>query len=976
MKSFQKFKIVFITLISLVIMNYAIAGEVTKTPPDGSPPFMVGAKANSSTIQKITFTEEEQFTRIRIEGSEPLTPPFNKFSYEPLRVVLDFPDSNVQQIKSGLKVENGTISEIISTQYDEKGRIEIGLLQMTRYHITIQDKSVFIDIEKPQKLTGAKESKKEDEGIASNLKKEGAPPVSPVIEAAASEKNHKAKEVIDFSVEDRRDYVAINILADGKLGNYNSFKLDRPPRLVLDIWDVGTQYPKKSVRMSNPFVKEVRIGQHQNKLRLVFDSSKPQLPAYQIERADDRLVVLLGKVPKSSEPQIVVEEKDSGKLFVPKLQPASLTTHPIKGVKEKEKTPSTPPVEASAKTAIKAKIALKEIDFKQMDGKSRIAIVLSGNPRFEIYRVSEKTLALEVKDAFSPKHLLRGMNTSEFDSAINYIDVKNLKNDLRILIKLREEMPYETSQEGHTLFFDIEKPKKIVAKVEIPSPPKETPLPKEEVKAEVRKIEEKPTPEMKKEEIPVAEIKKEEKPAPIAEVKKEEKIVEKPATPAMAKSPEGTGLEKIYTGRKISLDFKDADIKNILRLIAEVSNFNIITADDVSGKITMRLVDVPWDQALDVILQTRSLGMVQIGNVIRIAPVDALNRESQARLEAQRAKERLEDMVTELIPVNYATAKDIIPQIKGILSERGDVKVDDRTNILIIKDIPRNIPAIKNLVKSLDTKTPQVLIEARIVEASVGFQKELGVNWGFEAHTKQKNHGVTTKEFTVGGALNTPSTTPAGSTIGTTLGSAISQVVSLPAVPQAGVGGATGAPGAIEFLLTSVYGLRMLDIAISAHENKGDAKVVSSPKVATLHNKEASIEHGLRIPYRKLTTEGTITTDFIDANLKLTVTPLVTNDGNVKLTIKAKKDAPDWNRTVDGVPSIDKKEAITEVLVRDNGVVVIAGVYSIEKSEGTEGVPLFNKIPLLGWLFKREAKSDQRKDLLIFISPKIVRDQV
>jgi type IV pilus assembly protein PilQ len=382
-------------------------------------------------------------------------------------------------------------------------------------------------------------------------------------------------------------------------------------------------------------------------------------------------------------------------------------------------------------------------------------------------------------------------------------------------------------------------------------------------------------------------------------------------------------------------------------LIAEVSNFNIITADDVSGKITMRLVDVPWDQALDVILQSRSLGMVQVGNVIRIAPVDALNRENQAKLETKRARDRLEDMVTELIPINYATAKDIIPQIKGVLSERGDVKVDDRTNIMIIKDIPRNIPAVKSLVKSLDTKTPQVLIEARIVEANLTFQRELGVKWGFLA-----------VDGKVGGRQ------------GTVRGGTSGDVVNLPAQPK------IGTAGVIEFLFTSTYGLRELDIAISAHENQGDVKIISSPKIATLHNKEASVEQGLRIPYRKLTTEGTVTTDFIDANLKLTVTPHVTNDGYIKMSIKAKKDAPDRSVVVDEVPSIDKKEAITEVLVKDNGVVVIAGVYSIEKNEGTEGIPLFSKIPLLGWLFKREAKEDKRRDLLIFISPKILKDLI
>jgi type IV pilus assembly protein PilQ len=619
-----------------------------------------------------------------------------------------------------------------------------------------------------------------------------------------------------------------------------------------------------------------------------------------------------------------------------------------------------------------------EIDFKQMDNKSRIIVTLSEEPKFETYKIPKKMIAIDIKNAFVPKHLQRGLDTSEFESAVNYIDIQNVKigrgNDVRILIKLREEMPFETTQEGKIIFIDIEKPKKIEVKAEAVPPPK-----KEEVKIEEKKEEIK-----KEEEKPVIETKKEEKPPIKAEEKPPIKAEEKPAPPpVMAKKVEEErkiteeGVpEKVYTGRKISLDFKDADIKNILRLIAEVSNFNIITAEDVSGKITMRLVDVPWDQALDVILQARSLGMTQIGNVIRIAPMETLTRESQARLEAKRAKERLEDLVTELIPVSYATAKDITAQIKGVLSDRGDVKVDERTNILIIKDIPRNIPGVKNLVKSLDAKTPQVLIEARIVEANLTFQRELGVSWGFETYTEaKKSHGDLRSQYIVGGGMSTPSTTP-GATLGTTLGSSTSRVIDLPAVARAGAGAAPGTSGVIEFLMTSIYGLRELDIAISAHENKGEVKIISSPKIATLHNKEASIEQGLRIPYRKLTTEGTVTTDFIDANLKLTVTPLVTNDGNIKMSIKAKKDAPDQSIVVDGVPSIDKKEAITEVLIKDNGVVVIAGVYSIEKSEGVEGIPLLSKIPLLGWLFKREAKEDKRKDLLIFISPKIIKDQI
>ena len=568
---------------------------------------------------------------------------------------------------------------------------------------------------------------------------------------------------------------------------------------------------------------------------------------------------------------------------------------------------------------VKGKISLREIHFKQMDGKSRVAMTLSGDPQYEVYRISEKTIAIDIKNGFAPKHLQKGMNTSEFDSAINYIDIKNVKNDIRVLLRLREETPYETTKEGNNLFFDIEKPKRVVTRVE-PPPPVAVPR-------------------------------------------------EAPPTPKVEEAPVGP--------RKISLDFKDADIRNILRLIAEVEDKNIILADDVTGNITMRLVDVPSDQAFDIILQTRGLGKREITpNIIRVAPIDTFRKEEKAQLEEIKAKEKLEEMVTELITLNYATAKDVVPQVKGVLSERGDVKVDDRTNTLIIRDVPKKFPDVRSMLKELDTKTPQVLIEARIVEASLGFQRELGVSWGFEAHTKQTNHGVTTREYTVGGATatSTPGVTP-GSTIGTTLGAATSRVVDLPAIAQGGIAGGAGTAGVIEFLLTSIYGLRQLDIAISAHENKGDVKIISSPKIATVHNKKASIEQGLRIPYRKITPDGAISTEFVEANLKLTVTPLVTRDGNVKLTIEAKKDAADWTRTVDGVPSIDKKEAITEVLVKDNGVVVIAGVYSIEKTEGTEGIPLFSKIPLLGWLFKREAKSDSRKDLLIFISPKIIKDQ-
>jgi type IV pilus secretin PilQ/predicted competence protein len=603
------------------------------------------------------------------------------------------------------------------------------------------------------------------------------------------------------------------------------------------------------------------------------------------------------------------------------------------------------------------------IGFKQINGKSRIIVSLTEEPQFEVSMISKKMIALNIKNAFLPKQFQNGMDTSAFDSTVNYIDPKNIKagrmNDVKILITLREEVPFETMKEGKTLFIDIEKPKIPISKVEAVPELKKDEVPIEVKKEEIKKEQEKSLPEIKK--IESVLPKEEEKPIPQPEAAK--KVVEK-GVEEEEKVTEESFFEKTYIGRKVSLDFKDADIKNILRLIAEVSNFNIITGDDVTGKITMRLVDVPWDQALDVILQAKNLGMTKVGNVIRIAPVDSLKKQVQTELEAKRAKEKLEDLETELIPVSYATAKEILSQVKGILSDRGDIKVDDRTNILIIKDIARNIVAARNLVKSLDAKTPQVLIEARIIEATLTFQKNLGVQWGFMAHGVL--NGADNKELSVGGG--TASTSSLRAPIG-------SSSVNTRKLVDLAAG--TAGSSVIELLFTSGLGLRNLDISISAFESQGDVKVVSSPKIATLDNKEASVEQGLRIPITKLTTEGTATEEFIEANLKLTVTPHVTNDGHIKMSIKVKKDEPDYSHpSTFGTPSIDKKESVTEVLVKDNGVVVIAGIYTIKKDGSTMGVPLFSKIPILGWLFKRESKNDERKDLLIFISPKIIKDQV
>jgi type IV pilus assembly protein PilQ len=904
-----------------------IAGCATKKPMTQEPKPDISAPAvKVSTIQKISFTEEENYTRIQIEGSEPIAPPFYKLLTDPLRIAIDVPNIDLKEIKSPLRIENGTIGDVLTTQYDDKGRIEISLLQMTNYNISNEETNLIIDVEKVKKGEETKEVKKEEESLketkveapAGEPKREEPPLLPPPL--------NKAKNVINVLSEEKKDFIIFNVLADGKIENFNAFKLDSPPRLVLDIWGVNTR--KNSFKVKNPLIKGVRIGRYPDKLRLVFDSQKPQLPPYQVNRIDDKLMVSLGNIPQPSEPQIYLQEKS------PRESPAAL-----KGQAESRPKPGKPG-------------SLTSIDFKRMDDKSRIILSLSTEDlQVESSAPSKNMIAIDVKNASAPKRLLKGIDTNVFESVVDYIDLKNVKvgkeNDVRVLVKLGEEAPYETTKEGKEIFVDIkEKPKKTVAKAEVPSPEAKKEEAAEVKKEEVAKKEDqvkeqgKPVPEMKNQEMKAAE-----KPIP-------------PPTPIIKKAFVALP-QKVYSGRKLSLDFKDADIKNILRLIAEVSNLNIIVADEVTGKITMRLVDVPWDQALDTILQTKRLDKRQVGNVVRIAPADALRKEDQARLEEIKSKEKLEPTVSELIPVNYATAKEIMPQVKSILSERGDVKVDDRTNTLIIKDIARSIPPARELVKYLDRKTPLVVIEARIVEANLSFQRELGVQWG----------------MLMGGGK----AAVGGGTTGSVLGSTVNRVVDLAATPRQGLGGASGVAGAAG-ILSAIFSrgtIQEIDVTLSAHENEGNVKIISSPKIATLDNKEATIEQGLRLPVPKIDPQsGQISIDYVEANLKLTVTPHVTNDGQIKMAVRAKKDAPDFTRQVSGVPSIDKKEALTEVLVKDSGIMVIAGVYSIEKTDGAEGVPLFSKIPLLGWLFKRENKEDLRRDLLIFISPKLYKDEI
>src|SRR4030042_2260666 len=297
MKRSQILKMTLGFVFLLLITGCATENAMMQTPKPETP----ATVAKVSTIQKVSFTEEENYTRIKIEGSETIAPPFYKLLSDPLRITIDIPNIDLKQIKGPLKIENGTIGDVRTTQYDDKGRIEINLFQMTNYNISKEEKNLIIDVEKVKKVVEAKEIKKEEETLKET--KAEAPAAEPKKEELlpAPPPMNKAKDVVNFLFEEKNDFITFNIIADGRLENYNAFKLDSPARLVLDIWGVGSRYPQKSLKIKSHFVKEVRIGKHPDKLRLVFDSLKPQLPPYQINRIEDKLIVSVGNVPQPSE---------------------------------------------------------------------------------------------------------------------------------------------------------------------------------------------------------------------------------------------------------------------------------------------------------------------------------------------------------------------------------------------------------------------------------------------------------------------------------------------------------------------------------------------------------------------------------------------------------------------------------------------------------------------------------------------------
>jgi len=805
-----------------LVILFLVSPSFSQPPPE---------KNGTLSVQKIEVTKTDKGSRVLIEGSRPFEYSATKLE-NPLRVVVDLPEAQLGKLAGPIQVQDGIVNVIRNSQIDGPNkmgaRVEVGLEQNVDYNLLTEGNVLYLDLARPT-LVSTPTVQEKAAVVRAKPREKGAPAEKPT---------KRARFLKDLEISAKADWVRVEIRGDGLIPDYKSFQLATPSRLVVDLPGLSNAYPKKNIDVGSKLLKDIRIGQHPNRLRVVFTFPGPQSPPSQLTKEGQNLIVLLGRM----------QEEMPQKVIAPAAEVAKTTR------------------------------------------------VAEGEPKEEAQKPEAAAPAPAEKPAMEQKEQSQELKSTE---------------------------------------------------------------------------EAKPAVEAK----PAAEVKAAEEVKPPAEVK------------AVAKP-----LATRYKGQKVSLDFKDADIHNILRLIGEVSNLNIITSDEVKGKITIRLMTVPWDQALDVILSTKNLVKVEEGNIIRITTVDNVRKEMDDKQKEEATliksienRENAEELATETYRLNYAKATDLARVIMGamigvtaapgvgppkpLLSTRGSVRADDRTNTLIIRDTRVRIQEIRSILAKLDLPTPQVLIEARVVQAQTSFIRTLGIQWGGSYNSTGTNYawGLTGNNPSATAGWGFTPTAAGSATPSTNLVMPSNFVVNFPGstanTPAGGLGISFGK-------LTG--DLVNLDLRLQLGENDSQVIVIARPKLATLDYKEAIIKQGEKIPYETTSAAGT-QVQFIDAVLSLNVTPHVTPDASILMKVKVTRDARGSFRSpINQVPSIDNREATTEVLVRDGETLVIGGIYESTNSEVYQGIPWLMKIPILGWLFKNQELQSIRNELLIFVTPTII----
>ena len=895
-----------ILLLSIVACVSQKAGNVRSTE-------------ETKLITDIITSEEVQSTVVTVKGNDSLTYTATKQEF-PLGLLVHFPETGLDNIKTVYyPPQNDNLSSIRATQVEEGGitsRLFIALKRDFSYNIETDATEIRIYIAKSESpAVEAETSEIEDESVKIILEPEPEKdPVSP------------ATRLKSVTATPLKKNVVIDVKADGTIQNYKYFTIPgHPSRIVYDLYGLDSPYKKEQqIAVKSDWISGIRYYGHPEKIRMVLETTNEQLSDFSASPAEDGLLIYVGSVPEA-------RDMDEANPVVTQ----NLT--PLKP--EQEKNPNVADSQSTAIAKVDGLAWLNRIDFSSEEaGKSAVIIGTTRPVDYELTKISEKRLKLELFDTKLPEYRNRALITTRFQSAVDRITPTqpSQTKDTIILFDLRESVPYHVRQMDTIITVDFSAssiPPKPYEDGKIPAWKKVMTAPESGYSA----------PSGAKPENLIASSKRNrERTSDSGQVKPVQFTKTSQDTlSSFAQAPQ-------YNGEKIALDFYDTDIKNVFRIIREISGKNFAIDKNVTGKVTLTLdKPVPWDQVLDLVLKMNQLGMTMEGDIIRIATLNTLAQEEklrQAKFKADQAalnqKKALEPLVTAYIPINYSDAKsEILPHIQPILSAtRGKASVDVRNNQIIITDIASKIQQAREIVQIIDKVTPQVIIEARIVEANTAFTRDLGFDWG-TISAGPFNIGDATLTLT-GLASNLPAT-----------------------IPSAVVGGTfqklTGTP------------FEIIDAQLVASESEGKTNIISAPKVVTLDNKQAKIKQGLEVPYLERDSSGNATVRFKNVDLLLEVTPNITPDDRIVMKIFVTK-----NDVVDPTadqPALSTNEAETELLVDNGDTIVIGGIVKSTIQYGERGIPGLRQLGVLGWLFKSQSKSDSKNELLIFITPRIVQ---
>ncbi len=787
------------------------------------------------------------------------------------------------------------------------------------------------------------EAKQPDKDMGASTDKSLSPGNIP---APAEVDVNGARTLKSVDVKKSKNGLAVTIESDGLIKDYKSFTLKRrvspklPARIVFDILNMKSHYKTEhTIPVNTKWVSRIRHYASNDKIRIVLDTKNEFLNSFSSKPVSNGLLITIG----TSE----LKKENMYSKIDAQEQPAE-QVEAVKNIKKPAPISELDSVVSKKFHENNSKPAwVDKIDFTNDDaGKSTITIGTTKPVELNIKKVSNKLLHLQFSNTNIPTKQKRPIITTRFKSAVDGIwpiQTPKMGKTSIIAIELREEVPYTKEQSDNLIKVHFE------ASSVLPKP------------------EERDAPAWKEvlDTIPKEAEKSEIKPPIDQQVVKITK--------------DSSETKQKYTGEKISLDFYDTDIKNVFRILMEVSGKNFAIDKNVGGRVTLSLdKPVPWDQALDLILRMNQLGVIQEGNIVRISTLETIKREQELRKagiiaekKAMEQEKELEPLAVEYIPISYSNAKtDILPHLEKIQTKgRGNISVDERTNLIIMADVTDVIKKAKEIVKKLDKVTPQVVIEARIVEASANFSKEIGVSWGSAVGVQmsslfpsQVNSAVGTANVaSINNRVGDTSQQSGAGGIGGTYG--LNTSINFPATsPNA---------GSLGFNFIRINGTPfLLNAKLQAMEAQGEGKIVSAPKISTLDNKEATIKQGLRYPYNKLDTSGNTTTVFEDVDLELKVKPHVTPDNRISMVVKIKK--RDLGSVINSQQSFTTKEAETELLVNDGETVVIGGIIKTTKNKDNSAIPGLSRLPVFGWLFKSDVKTDNKEELLIFITPKIV----